>query len=214
MYVRALSILDFATAEKYASNSTVKSTYQSYYSDTSNIITNYYANFLRKQYKQSLTTLEVEDIGDVAVFGDGTYYVTLNIACLDLTDKDFWLDDKDSLFQTLRVYKETESDSTKVNQYVYDYIYDRYLDGTIGKRDVTVELVVSKLNGGGWLISGDGELNAALEYENGVDVANYILDEFSTWYMDVTLQEQIQDIKSSTTTSTTSDTTSDVTTTE
>ena len=197
MFMRALSILDFSTAEKYSSDSKVVSDYKNYYSDVSNSITDYYSNFLRKQFKKSITSIEVTSISDKAVFSDGSEYVTLNLNVLDLTDKDFWLNDKDSLYSTMRTYKETESDDTKMKQYVYDYIYSKYEDGTIGKHPVTVELVVTKQNGGGWLVSGDGELNSNLKYENGVNTAEYIINSFEKWYQQTTLKEQLDSIKNS-----------------
>ena len=201
MYIRALSILDFSTAERYSIDCAVIKDYQNYYGIVSNSITNYYDNFLRKQFKASLTSLEVESIKDTAVFSDGTEYVTLVVNALDLQDKDFWRGIEKDLWEQLRVYKETEEDDTKMEQYVYDYILDCYEDGSIGKRKYTIELVVSKGNGSGWLVSGDKELDAILTYENGIDVANYIIDAFEEWYMDTTLKEQIDEINNSITTS-------------
>lgn len=197
MFMRALSILDFSTAEKYSSGSKVVSEYKHYYSDVANSITDYYSSFLRKQFKKSITSIEVVSISDKAVFSDGSEYVTLNLNVLDLTDKDFWLKDKDALYSTMRTYKETESDDTKMKQYVYDYIYSKYEDGTIGKHPITVELVVSKQNGSGWLVSGDGELNSNLKYENGVNTAEYIIDSFEDWYQETTLKEQLDEAVSS-----------------
>ena len=197
MYIRALSILDFSTAERYSIDSAVIKDYQNYYGIVSNSITNYYDNFLRKQFKASLTSLEVESIKDTAVFSDGTEYVTLVVNALDLQDKDFWRGIEKDLWEQLRVYKETEEDDTKMEQYVYNYILDCYEDGSIGKRKYTIELVVSKGNGSGWLVSGDKELDAILTYENGIDVANYIIDAFEEWYMDTTLKEQIEEINNS-----------------
>lgn len=201
MYIRALSILDFSTAERYSMDSAVIKDYQNYYGIVSNSITNYYDNFLRKQFKASLTSLEVESIKDTAVFSDGTEYVTLVVNALDLQDKDFWRGIEKDLWEQLRVYKETEEDDTKMEQYVYNYILDCYEDGSIGKRKYTIELVVSKGNGSGWLVSGDKELDAILTYENGIDVANYIIDAFEEWYMDTTLKEQIDEINNSINTS-------------
>lgn len=194
MFLRSLSILDFSTAERYSSNSIVISQYQNYYNPNSDALTDYYRNFLRKQFKVSLTSLEIGGISDVAVFADGTEYLTITVSMIDLTDKDFWQSDRDSLFSQMRVYRETETDGIKADQYVYEYIYDKYETGAIGKRDRTIELVVTKQNGGGWLVSGDRELCAYLQYENGVDVAKYILNEFEEWYLAVLIQEQIDEV--------------------
>ena len=194
-YLRSLSVLDFSTAQRYSLNSTIIEGYQSYYSDIANQLSGYYSNFLRKQYKFSLTSLEVIEVKDVAVFADGTEYITVNIACLDLTDKDFWEEDRQEIFETMRVYEETETDSTKANQYLYDYIYSKYEDGTIGKKTYTIELVLTKNNGSGWLVTGDGELRNYLEYTNGVDVAEYIMNEYQEWYRDITLQESLLEMQ-------------------
>lgn len=189
-FIRSLSILDFATAQKCASVSYCISTYNNYYNSATASITNYYNSFLRKQYKYALTTLEVNEIKDVAVFADGTYIVTLNVDVVDLTDKDFWLSDKDSLFSEMRTYTETENDSVKSEQVVYDYIMDAYENNKIGKRSVDIEIVVQKKHGGGYLISDDSELNNIIGYESGVDVARYIIGEFNTWLFDTQMSEQ------------------------
>jgi len=190
-YIRSLSILDFSTAQRYASVSKVANTYNNYYGVASAAVANYYKNFLRKQYKHALTTLELNSIEDIAVFPDGEVIVTVKISVLDLSDKDFWEKDRLELFETILVYDETESDSVKKEQYIYDYVYKCYEDGTIGKREVIIEIVVGKENNGGWLISDDSELNFYLKYENGVDVANYILNQYSTW----SIQKKLQEIK-------------------
>lgn len=195
MFIRALSILDFSTATKYSSGSSVLSSYQNYYSDYG--MNDYYSNFLRKQFKKSLTSIEIDKITDTAVWADGTKYITISLNVLDLTDKDFWRDDEENLWKTMRVYRETEEDSVKLEQHVYDYIYEKYEDETIGKRTVTVELVVSKENGGGWLVTTDTELDAVLQYENGVDTARYILDAFNNWYQETTLKEQLEAVEKS-----------------
>lgn len=190
-YVRSLSILDFATAQRVASQSYVIDTYNDYYGITSQVVADYYNNFLRKQFKVSLESLEISSIEDVAIFANGDAVMTVNIRCLDLTDKDFWQNDMMEMYEMMRFYDETEMDSIKKESYVYDYIYNAYLDGKIGKRDVTLDLVVSKINGGGWLISDDSELEAALSYENGVDVASYIMKLYSEWYRDTILNENM-----------------------
>ena len=188
-YIRALSILDFSTAQRYSETSSVIKTYQGFYSEVTKNITDYYSNFLRKQYKTALTTLELKEVKDTSVFADGTETVTLTINSLDLQDKDFWRKDQDKLFEDMRVFDETESDSTKKEQYLYDYIYSCYEDGTIGKRESDIELVLTKDNGGGWLVSNDEELNAKLSYEWGVDAASYINSEFRDWYLEQRSQE-------------------------
>lgn len=189
-FIRALSMLDFATAQKYSTNSKVYNTYTSFYRDTQADITNYYNEFLRKQYKLALTTVEVKGVSDVAVFADGTEYITLTVSALDLQDKDFWQNDKEALFQQMRIYAESETDSIKKEQYVYNYIYDSYVSGKIGKRDYTIEIVLKKENNAGWLVTDDNALDNVLDYTKGVNVANYILNGYEKWYRDTLLREQ------------------------
>lgn len=189
-YIRALSILDFATAQRVASKSNIIDTYNEYYSEITQGITDYYSSFLRKQFKTALETIEINGIEDTAIFADGSAVVTVSINSLDLTDKDFWQDDKQELFEMMRFYDETETDSIKKEQYIYDYIYNAYLEGKVGKKTTIVDFVVGKSNASGWLISDDAELEATLTYEKGVDVANYIFQLYDDWYRDTVLEEQ------------------------
>ena len=189
-FVRSLSILDFSTAQKYSEDSSVVEAYQDYYGIVTKDLTDYYDNFLRKQYKTALTAIEIKEVKDTAVFADGTETVTLNVNVLDLTDKDFWQKDKGEIFKTLRVYDETEDDSAKRDQFIYSYILKAYENGLVGKRNIDIELVLSKDNGGGWLVTNDEELNATLSYEWGVDVASYINSSYQEWI----LQKHIDEI--------------------
>ena len=188
-FTRALSVLDFSTAQRYSIDSSVVSTYQNYYSEITKDITDYYEDFLRKQYKTALTSLEINDVKDTAVFADGTENVTLNIKVLDLTDKDFWRKDKKELFKNMRTYDRTEDDDTKKDQYVYNYLLKAYENGKVPKRSIDIELVVSKDNGGGWLVTNDGELNSTLSYEWGLDIAEYIKKEYDKWSLEKDLNE-------------------------
>lgn len=180
-YLRSLSILDFSTAQRYSLDSTATSEYLSFFTESSEAITDYYDDFLRKQYKFSLTTLEVDSIDGTAILADGTEMFTVNIKALDLTDKDFWRDKHDELYDTLRVYTETEDDDTKAEKALYDFIYDSYTNGDVGKKEYTIDIKVSKANGKGWLVTDDSELIEILRYDKGLDVAQYIQSDFQVW---------------------------------
>lgn len=188
-YLRSLSMLDFYTAQEYSEDSNVVSTYQDYYANYG--IEDYYDDFLRKQYKYALTTLEILQIGDTAVFADGTENVTVKLNMIDLTDKDFWLKDKDTLFDTLFNYKVYQDDDTKADQYLYDYIYNLYEQGSLPKKEVDVEIVLGKSAGGGWLVTNDKELDAALGYDWGTDIAKFIQDEYQQYELKRTLKESL-----------------------
>lgn len=191
-YLKALAILDFSTVEKYSYSSMVDSTYLNYFSDSSLGRTSYYNQFLRKEYKYALTTLEIDSIGNTAVFSDGTSIATVNLKVLDLTDKDFWKKNQDEIYTTLRNFYETEDDSAKAEQYIYDYIYQEYLNGSVGKRDVSVEIKLDKVNLGGWLVSDDTDLDMILRYDKGVNVADYIIECYNSWYK-VKVKEEAQE---------------------
>ena len=188
-YLRSLSMLDFYTAQEYSEDSNVVSTYQDYYANYG--IEDYYDDFLRKQYKYALTTLEILQIGDTAVFADGTENVTVKLNMIDLTDKDFWLKDKDTLFDTLFNYKVYQDDDTKADQYLYDYIYNLYEQGSLPKKEVDVEIVLGKSSGGGWLVTNDKELDAAVGYDWGTDIAKFIQDEYQQYELKRTLKESL-----------------------
>lgn len=189
IYIRALSILDFSTAQRYSSTSKVTDTYNGYYDEYSTIITDYYQNFRRKQYKEALQSIELLNVTDTAVFADGTEMVTLKIRMLDLTDKDFWRADQDNLYNQLREYDNIEADAVKRDQFIYDYIYNAYKTGMVKKRDIDIEIVVAKENNSGWLVKDDTELDAALSYEWGNDIATYIQSEYQDWKLEKDIDE-------------------------
>lgn len=188
-YLRSLSMLDFYTAQEYSDDSNVVSTYKDYYENYG--IEDYYDDFLRKQYKYALTTLEILQIGDTAVFADGTENVTVKLNMIDLTDKDFWLQDKGTLFDKLYEYKVNQDDETKADKYLYDYIYGIYEKGSLPKKEVDVEIVLGKSAGGGWLVQNDKELDAALGYDWGTDIAKFIQDEYQKYELKRTLKESL-----------------------
>ena len=194
IFIRSLSILDFATAQRYSIDSAVASSYQNYFGITSTALTDYRSNFERKVYKYALQSIEIVELGSIAVFADGSETVTVTLNILDLSDKDFWQKDKDTIYQTLRTYSETEIDDTKADQYIYDYIYNAYINGEVGKRQITIDIALSKDNGGGWLVGNDKELDSYLLYDWGTDVADFIRKGYDTWYQEVTLQESLDKI--------------------
>lgn len=189
-YIRSISILDFATAQRYASSSKVYDTYNNYYDEITNVVTDYYNQFLRKQYTFAIQSIENLGIESTATMADGTQVMSVKLNVLDLTDKDFWRDDMQEIYKQMRVFGESEEDDTKRDQYLYDYIYSKYEDGTIGKREVVCDFKVGKQKNGGWLITDDSELNAYLKYDQGNDIAQYIISSYNDWLQETTLAEQ------------------------
>lgn len=194
-FLRAVSILDFATAQRYSSSSKIYDTYTGYFDEISTAITDYYDQFLRKQYTFALKSIENNGVEGVATLADGTQVISVKLSVLDLTDKDFWREDTDELYNQMRVFAETEEDDTKKEQYLYEYIYNAYETGVIGKRDVIIDFKIAKQNGGGWLLADDNELNAYLMYENGTDIVSYIENSYDTWYRETVLNEQQDELE-------------------
>ena len=189
-YIRSISILDFATAQRYASSSKIYDTYNNYYDEITNVVTDYYNQFLRKQYTFAIQSIENLGIESTATMADGTQVMSVKLNVLDLTDKDFWRDDMQEIYKQMRVFGESEEDDTKRDQYLYDYIYSKYEDGTISKREVVCDFKVGKQKNGGWLITDDSELNAYLKYDQGNDIAQYIISSYNDWLQETTLAEQ------------------------
>ena len=183
-FLRSLTMLDFSTAEKYSSKSQVIDEYRDYYDSTSSSMTNYKDNFLRKQYKIILTSMELGSVLETAVFADGTQYITMEIDILDISNKDFWLEDKSYLFDSLEVFDNVEDDDVKANQFLYDYVLEKYDSGAIGKKTVEFELVLSKNAGSGWLVTNDKELHSVLVNDQGVDIITYIKSLYTEWKID------------------------------
>lgn len=180
-YIRACSILDFSTAGKYARNGRLISTFEGYFLNNDS---DYYSSFLAKQYRFALTTLEVEGIKSTAVMADGTYVLEVTVSCLDLQNKDFWQADKDEIFDEMYYYSTVEHDGVKSNEYLYNYLYQAYEDGKVGKRSYDLNITLEKVAGGGWYVSDDNAVRDVLMYENGNDVVSYIRELYQDYVSD------------------------------
>lgn len=187
-YIRSLSIQDFSTAQKYAKTSGTIKQYNNYF-DESNTDSDYYLIFLRKEYKLAITSIEILSAEDTAVLADGTTVVSMRLNLLDLTNKDFWKDDAETIYNTLRGYRQTEEDTIKASQYLYDYIYDSYQSGKVPKHEVVCNIKLTKEYGSGWLVDDDYELVHNLLYEEGVNVYEDIMTNYQEW-LDATLDKE------------------------
>ena len=186
-FIAALRSLDFATVQSCSSNSDTLATYQSYYSSIG--LNNDYTNFLRKQMAVTLQSLAITGITQAGTFADGTQYFTVTLDVLDLTNKDFWVEDQDEIFAHMRESVEKESDVAKSNQYLYDYVYKAYQEGKPGLRSVDVTLTVSKQQDQGFLVTDDMELSALISYEGGNALVQYILNNFNAWLRETQMDE-------------------------
>ncbi len=180
-YLQSVHVMDFATAQRVAAKSTIITMVDDYYSDVSNALVTTSDLFKRKLIKLTLDKMTIEGISNTIVQADGTYIFTVDINCLDLTNKDFWRNDALDLYQSMYVFDKTETDSTKKEQFVYDYIYEQYSKDACGYKTSSVDIMVGKANAGGYLVTDDTSLRKLLLYEDGVDVASYINLQYNDW---------------------------------
>ena len=180
-YLNGIRTLDFSMAQKYSRNSVVVTTYEEYF-DAKSANSDYFDSFMRNMYKEALLSIEVEDITDNSVFAENKQVFTVKLKMLDLSSKDFWEKDKESIYDTLYVYSSDESDATKGEMYLYDYVLGYYQSDVAKTRTVSVNLTVEKspdINTG-WLVSVDSDINKACNYTDGTLMVNYINKMYSS----------------------------------
>ena len=177
-YIKALSQLEFATASKYSSYAQIPNNYNSMYQNSS---ASSISQFTRNLYKEVLLSIEVDGVKDVAIFEDGRYIITFSASLIDLTDKEFWLKDMETIYANLYSYSSGEGDTSKANQYLYDYLLSYYSGDSVKKRTTTFDLVLDKTSAGSWLVSDDSTLDALCRYQNGAVVSDYIWQCYTQW---------------------------------
>lgn len=178
-YVRGLSTLDFSNAQRYSYKTDVVKTYQGYF-DAEQDFT-YNKTFQKGMYKQVLLSMKPNKIVDTALFAEYKTSITMNIELLDLSNKDFWFKDRDKIFNDLKKYKVTERDTTKMKDYLYNYVLSYYSSEQPKTRNVKVNFVLQQTVDGSWLVTNDAELDAIAKYQDGEIVVNQILDQFERW---------------------------------
>lgn len=178
-YLRSLSILDFSTVQKYTRKSSVVKTYNEFF-DSKNSSNDYKDAFIRKMYKETLLSIEVKGVEDQAIFASNKIVYTVKLKILDLTNKDFWLEDREEIFKNLMAIDE-EGDTTKSEQYIYDYVINKYSKNKDKlTREVRLDLTLEKFAdlGSGWLVSIDKELDDNFKYKDGKLFTTYVLEQF------------------------------------
>ena len=190
-YFRGLSTLDLSTVERYSRDSVVMQSYNDYF-DEKNKNTDYMDQFIRNMYKECLLSLEVNGIENRAVFAENKNVFTVNVTMLDLTNKDFWKKDQMQIYRDLYLYDSDESDSTKSDMYLYDYILDYYKSDFAETREVTFDITVQRYPDldSGWLVSIDTDVDDACRYKDGKLVASYIKDSYRNVGRELIMEEQ------------------------
>ena len=182
-YIRALSTLDLATAQKYSRDAKVVETYNDYFSKANANQADYQEQFMRNMYKLALTSMEITGVESSSKFASNKSVYTVTISMLDLTAKDFWESDRENLFKKLSGYESKENDSTKLEIFIYDYILNYYKTPTAVKRTVSMDITLERYPDidSGWLVSIEKDIDDAARYNNGTLVTNYITEQFRQW---------------------------------
>jgi hypothetical protein len=178
-YLNGLRALDMSMVQKYSRRSKVIDSYEGYF-DEKKKNTDYTDQFLRNMYREALLSIEVDGIVNSSVFAENKQVFTVRVKMLDLTSKDFWEDDKEEIYKNLKIYGSDESDSTKLDMYLYDYILDYYQSEDAVKRSVTFDLTVQRYPDldTGWLVSVDTDVDLACRYADGKLVVSYITERY------------------------------------
>lgn len=177
-FCKGVSNLDIDTMQRYSRGSSVVETYSGYFNEK-NKNTDYTDQFLRKMYKNCMKSVQVKSIENSGVFADNKKVFTVKCEMLDLTNKDFWRQDTDEIFDNLSAYDSGESDTTKADIYLYNYINKYYESADASTREVSLDITVQKYPDldSGWLVSVDTDLNNAFQYKDGKLVVSYIREQ-------------------------------------
>lgn len=179
-YLNGLKSLDFSAVEKFSRDSVVVDTYEGYFSENDKV-TDYSDSFNRSIYKQCLLSLKVKGIESSSVFAENKQVFTVKVNMLDLTQKDFWLKDRATIYKNLKIYSSDQADSTKADIYLYDYITRYYQSKKAKTRDVSFDITLQRYPDldTGWLVSIDTDVDSACRYADGKLVVNYINEEYA-----------------------------------
>ena len=190
-YFKGLSSLDMGTVSLYSRGSSVKNTYAGYFSET-NKNTDYTDQFTRTIYKDCLLSMQVEKIDNVSVFAENKQVFTVSVKMLDLTDKDFWKSDQMDIYRNLYVYSNDESDTTKGDIYLYDYITKYYESNLVKYRTTKFDVTVQKYPDldSGWLVSIDTDVDTACKYKDGTIVVSYIKQMYRDYGLNIIRSEK------------------------
>lgn len=189
-YLNGIRQLDFSTAQKFSRGSMVVATYSDYYTTSSSYASDYSESFRRNLYRLVLLSIKVNGIESNSVFAENKQVFTMTLEVLDLSDKDFWQDDKLNIYKNLYIFQSAQDDGTKADQYLYDYLLNYYKSGNAKTRKITVDLTVEKYPDldTGWLVSADKDIDSACKYTDGKPVVRFIKEMYTSewqeykWY--------------------------------
>lgn len=173
-YLKGISSLDLATVRKYSRDSSVYSTYSSYFDKVNNLVETGDSDFgfEKNLYRQAMLSLQVDSIASTTLFTNNKVSYTVNVKMLDYSDKTFTdsAENRASIFETLDKYSNSEDDKTKAKQYLQDWLLKYYTSGKAKLYDKQVDITLQKypdLNTG-WLVNIDKDLDNNFKYSDGM----------------------------------------------
>ena len=180
-YLNGIRTLDFSSAQRFSRGSFVVNRYEQFFDANTARDDSYQDNFLRNMYTLVLMSIQPKGVTNTAVFTENKQVFTIELEMIDLSSKDFWEADKYDLYETLYIYSQDESDYTKMEEYVYNYVLDYYKSDRATHRNVTVNVTVEKYAGlrTGWLITVDKDIDNYCYYTDGNLVSRYIINSFN-----------------------------------
>lgn len=200
-YLNGIRQLDFATAQRFSRDSIVYSSFNSFYNSRDAKHKSYSEDFKANLYRLALLSIKVQGIESNTVFAGNKQVFTITINVLDLSDKDFWLNEKLDIYKNLYLFDKAEDDGTKADQYLYDYLLNYYRSGNAKTHDITINLTVEKYPDldTGWLVSTDKDIDSACRYTDGKLVITYIKEMYRgewrdyEWYFNSSQDPQATD---------------------
>jgi hypothetical protein len=179
-FLNGIRTLDFNSAQRYSKGSYVVSRYNEFFNSSDSRSDSYEENFYRNMYTLVLMSLQVHGVTNIATFADNKQVFTVELEIIDLSDKDFWLDDKEEIFDNMYIYDQEEEDDSKRSQYIYDYILNYYKSPNVKKRTVTANITVEKdaTLDTGWLVTIDKDVDNYCYYTDGVSINKYIMYQY------------------------------------
>lgn len=185
-YLRAVSTMDFGVVQQLSRQSKVYQQISDWNNSKTSVNSDYSEDFKKRVYQAAMKSLQIDGTKDSTVFAETKRSYTVKAKVLDMTDKDFWQKDKDKIFEELYKFDETQSDSTKSEQYLQEYILGYYTGTTPKLKGVTFSLTVEKFAdiNSGWLVSIDDELNSIFNYQDGTSIDSYIMEQYRYYKTD------------------------------
>ena len=161
-YLKAISTLDMATAQKYSRDASIVKDYESYFDTSTSSAATTTTEYQQNVFKAAMLSIQVESLGDSTAFAGDKQTFTAHIKMLDLYATDF-IDGGtlNKLSKEIDNRGGINSDESQGAIYLQDWLVKYYSSDKAPLTTVDVTLTVQKypdLNTG-WLVSIDKPLD-------------------------------------------------------